>query len=89
MDISFSLGGGEMNAAAKEAGLNGTQWYDSLVGKFDDASAKGEPMVAVFTNTVSGSDEYLDAYKKFVEYAADNGASFVTTKELVESAKST
>jgi len=75
------------DAAAKEAGLNGTQWYDALVGKFDDASAKGEPMVAVFTNIVSGSDEYLDAYKKFVEYAADKGASFVTTKALVESTK--
>ena len=44
-------------------------------------------MVVVFTNTVSGSDEYLDAYKKFVEYATSKGASFVTTKELVESHK--
>lgn len=76
------------DAAAKEAGLNGTQWYDELVGKFDDASGKGEPMVAVFTNTVSGSDEYLDAYKKFIGYAADKGASFVTTKKLVESTES-
>jgi hypothetical protein len=77
------------DAAAKEAGLNGTQWYDALTGKFDDASAKGEPMVAVFTNTVSGSGEYLDSYRKFVGYAADKGASFVTTKKLVESTTGT
>ena len=75
------------DGSAKAAGLNGTQWYNQLVGKFDDSAGKGEPMVVVFTNTVSGSDEYLDAYKKFVEYAASKGASFVTTKELVESHK--
>lgn len=86
--VSAGSDGRMWDAAAKEAGLNGTQWYDSLVGKFDDASAKGEPMVAVFTNTVSGSDEYLEAYKKFVKYAADKGASFVTTNKLVENAKS-
>lgn len=73
------------DAAAKDAGLNGTDWYNLLVSKFEESAGKGEPMVVVFTNTVSGSDEYLDAYKKFVEYAAGKGASFVTTKELVES----
>lgn len=73
--------------AAKDAGLNGTEWYDLLASTFDQSSAKGEPMVVVFTNTVSGWDEYLDAYKKFIEYAASKGASFVTTKELVESGK--
>ena len=73
--------------AAKDAGLNSTDWYNLLVGKFDESAGKGEPMVVVFTNTVSGFDEYLDAYKKFVEYAAVKGASFVTTKELVESSK--
>lgn len=73
--------------AAKNAGLNGTDWYNLLVGKFDESAGKGEPMVVVFTNTVSGSDEYLDAYKKFVGYAAGKGASFVTSKELVESSQ--
>jgi hypothetical protein len=75
------------DAAAKDAGLNGTDWYNLLVSKFEESAGKGEPMIVVFTNTVSGSDEYLDAYKKFVEYAAGKGASFVTTKELVESNK--
>lgn len=73
--------------AAKDSGLNGTDWHNLLVSKFDESVGKGEPMVVVFTNTVSGSDEYLDAYKKFVEYAAGKGASFVTSKELVESSK--
>lgn len=73
------------DGSAKAAGLNGTDWYNLLAGKFDDSAGKGEPMVAVFTNTVSGSGEFLDAYKRFVEYAAGKGASFVTTKELVES----
>ena len=73
--------------AAKDAGLNGTEWYDLLASTFDQSSAKGEPMVVVFTNTVSGWDEYLDAYKKFIGYAAGKGASFVTTKELVERSK--
>lgn len=72
---------------AKEAGMNGTDWYNLLAGRFDESAAKGEPFVAVFTNTVSGSDAYFDAYKKFVEYAVSKGASFVTTKELVERAK--
>jgi hypothetical protein len=75
------------DVSAKVAGLNGTEWYNQLAGKFDESAGKGEPMVVVFTNTVSGSDEYLNAYKKFVEYAAGKGASLVTTKELVESHK--
>ncbi|HUS75250.1 MAG TPA: hypothetical protein VMY43_04505 [Methanothrix sp.] len=75
------------DASAKAAGMNGTDWYNLLASKFDESAGKGETMVVVFTNTISGSDEYLDAYKKFVEYATDKGASFVTTRELVESAK--
>jgi hypothetical protein len=72
---------------AKEAAMNDTDWYNLLVSGFDESAAKGEPFVVVFTNTVSGSSPYLDAYKKFVEYAVSKGASFVTTKELVERSK--
>jgi hypothetical protein len=85
--VSEGQGVRMQDVSAKAAGLNGTDWYDLLASKFDESAGKGEPMVVIFTNTVSGSDEYLDAYKKFVEYAADKGASFVTTKELVESNK--
>ncbi len=72
---------------AKDAGLNGTDWYNLLASTFDEKAAKGEPIIIVFTNTVSGWDEYLDAYKKFIGYATGKGASFVTTKTLVESSK--
>jgi hypothetical protein len=72
---------------AKDAAMNGTDWYDLLVSGFDASAAKGDPFVVVFTNTVSGSGAYLDAYKKFVEYAVSKGASFVTTNELVERSK--
>lgn len=85
--VSEGQGFRMQDVSAKAAGLNGTNWYGLLVSKFDESASKGEPLVVVFTNTVSGSDEYLDAYKKFVEYAAGKGASFVTTSELVESAK--
>lgn len=85
--VSASSGQRLLDSAAAEAGYNGTQWYDLLANSFDEASGKGESVVAVFTNTVSGSGEYLDAYKKFVEYAVGKGAKLVTTKELVEKAR--
>jgi hypothetical protein len=53
------------DGAAKAAGLNGTNWYNQLASKFDESAGKGGPMVVVFTNTVSGSGEFLDAYKMY------------------------
>lgn len=76
-----------VDSAARDAGLNGTEWYDLLASSFDEASGRGETVVAVFTNTVSGSGEFLDAYRKFIEYAAGKSATFMMTKELVEGAK--
>ncbi len=67
----------------EEKGLNGTKWYDLLVGKFDEASVNGDPVVVIFSNQVSGSSDYLDAYKNFVEYAISKNAKFVTTMELI------
>jgi hypothetical protein len=52
--VSESQGIRMWDEPAKEAGLNGTQWYDALAAKFDETSANGEPMVVIFTNTVSG-----------------------------------
>jgi len=88
VSVSESQGIRLSDAAAKAAGLNGTQWYDALAGKLDESKGTGEPMVVVFTNVVSGSGEYLDAYKKFIEYAAGKDASFITTRDLVNSYKS-
>jgi len=75
------------DTSARDAGMNGTQWYDILVSRFDESGTNGEPLVAIFTNTVSGSGDYLNAYKKFVEYAASKNATFVMSKQLVEMAK--
>jgi hypothetical protein len=69
---------------AKEGlGLNATGWYDMLAKRFDESTSSGEPMVAVFTNTISGSGDYFDSYKKFIAYAKSNNATFVNLKDLV------
>lgn len=67
----------------EEEGLSGTKWYDLLVGKFDEATVNGDPVVVIFSNQVSGSGDYLNAYKNFVEYAISKNAKFVTTMELI------
>jgi hypothetical protein len=71
-----------------EKGLGGSQWNDILVSKFDESSKKGEPMVIIFDNLISGKEpDYLDAYITFLDYAASKGAKFVTTLELVNMSK--
>jgi hypothetical protein len=86
--ISRSNGAILSDRIAKQEGINASQWYDLLVKASEDAKAKGEPLSVVFTNTVSGSDDYLNSFRKFVEYSVDNGAQFLTTTELVERVKS-
>lgn len=71
---------------AKEKKLSGSQWYDLLIGKFDESATAGEPMVVIFSNLVSGDGEYLDAYRNFLSYAESKGANFVTTMQLVDMA---
>lgn len=73
---------------AKNKGLSSSQWYNLLVGKLDEISGKDEPMVVSLSTSVSGKGDYLDAYKKFVEYALSKDARFVNTIELVDMARS-
>lgn len=69
---------------AKEVlGFSGSKWYDTLTAKFDESAINGDPMVVIFSNQVSGSGDYLDAYKNFVNYATSKNAKFVTTMELI------
>ncbi|OPX79554.1 MAG: hypothetical protein A4E50_01906 [Methanosaeta sp. PtaB.Bin087] len=69
--------------------LSGGEWYDLLVGEFEEARRKGEPMVLIFDNVITGGDEgYMDAFKRFVDFSTSQGASFVSTEELVEMARS-
>jgi len=72
---------------AKQQNLNATQWNDLLVKAFEDAKSSNEPLSVVFTNTISGSGDYLDACSKFVEYSTTNGAQFLTAAELVDKAQ--
>lgn len=72
---------------AKDEGLSASQWYDLLAGKFNGISGKDEPMVIYLSTSISGSGEYLDAYKRFVEYALSQDGRFVKTCDLVEMAR--
>ena len=84
---SYSSSGARVNLsdryAKEELGISGSKWYDILVAKFDEAAINGDPVVAIFSNQVSGSGDYLDAYKNFVDYATSKNAKFVTTMELI------
>jgi hypothetical protein len=71
----------------KNIGQSSTQWYDALVGKFDEIQGKDEPMVILLNTSVSGYGDYLDAFKEFMDYAVSKKASFVTTAQLVYLAK--
>jgi len=72
----------------QDVGLNGTQWSDLLIKKFFECSDRGDPLVILFHNFVSGEDnEYMTAFKKFVDFAASENATFVTTMDLVKMAK--
>ncbi len=68
----------------KDEGLSSSQWYAAMVSKFDEASANGEPVVVLLTTSISGSGEYLDAYKRFLDYGMSRDASFVNTNTLVD-----
>ena len=67
----------------KDKGLSSDEWYGLLVGKFDEISGKDEPMVVSMTSSVSGSGDYLVAFTKFLNYAKSKGATFETTRDLV------
>jgi hypothetical protein len=67
-----------------EKKLIGSQWYDLLVKELNESERGGDPMVVIFSTQVSGSGDYLDAYRKFVEHANARGAKFLATSQLVE-----
>jgi hypothetical protein len=71
----------------KDNGMSAAQWYDALATKFEQIQGKDEPMVISLTTSVSGSGDYLDALKKFMDYATVKNAKFVTTNQLVQMAK--
>jgi hypothetical protein len=66
-----------------DSSLGSNKWYDALTGKFEEAQKKDQPMVIALTTSVSGSGNYLDALKRFLDFALSKQASFVTTMDLV------
>jgi len=68
----------------KENGLGADQWYDALRSSFIEASERNEPLVISLTTSISGSGDYLDAFRDFIEYAKSQNAYFVNTTQLVD-----
>ena len=68
---------------AKDSGISASQWKDMLIGKFNEISGKDEPMVISLSSPVSGSGEYLEAFKEFMSFASSKNAQFVVTRDLV------
>jgi hypothetical protein len=69
--------------------LSGPEWSDLLASEFDECVERKDPMVVIFTNVVTGQDEgYMEAYRCFIDRAKSEDASFVSTLELVEMARS-
>jgi hypothetical protein len=74
--------------AKEEEKLSGPQWYDILESKFEESAKKGDPVVLIFDNQITGRDaDYLEAYLNFIDYALSKKATFVTTSELVKMSK--
>jgi len=87
---TYALSGKKMvlqDSYFKDNGLAADQWYDALIGKFDEVQDKDEPLVIVLTTSTSGSGEYLDSLNRFMDYALSKNAKFITTENLVTLAK--
>lgn len=68
----------------KDKGISASQYYDLLTAKLDEILNKDEPMVVSLTTSVSGKGDYLEEFKRFIDYAEAKGAKFVKPYELVE-----
>jgi hypothetical protein len=92
--ISTHLLSGELvplsDRFAKEVlDLSGQEWGDLLFSEFDECVERGDPMVVILSNVVTGQDDgYMEAYRNFIDRARSEGASFVSTLKLVEMARS-
>jgi len=70
-----------------ERKLSAQELSNVLIGKFDQAASKKEPMIVIFSLSISASGDYLGAMEKFLDYAASKNSKFVTTMELVNITK--
>jgi len=67
----------------KDNNLGSSKWYDALATKFNEARKDGQPLVIATTASISGSGDYLDALKRFLDFAVANKAPFVTSLDMV------
>ena len=72
-----------VDSYAKDEGISSSQWYDLMKAKFDDAQGKKEPVVISLSTSISGTGDYLEALKQFLDYAMSKDARFLTTIDLV------
>jgi hypothetical protein len=87
---TYSLSGDKVvlqDSYFKDKGFSATQWYNSLVAKFDEIQDRDEPLVISLNTSVSSSGDYLDVLNRFMDYAISKKAEFVTTSQLVEMAR--
>ena len=70
-----------------EEGISASEWADILKEKYDEASAAKEPMVILISTSVSGSDEYYDGLRQFLDYAVSNNGTFANARDLVNFVK--
>jgi len=71
-----------------EEGIGASEWTGILKTKLDEAAAEDEPVVILLSTSVSGTGEYFEALKAFLDYAESKNASFVNGRDLVAIAKS-
>ena len=72
-------------ACAYNEGMTGQDWSDLLDGAFDQAKARGTPLVVIFHGWYSGDAEtgYLQPFTDFLDRVQREGRS-VTTADLVD-----
>lgn len=72
----------------QSVGLNGSQWSKLLIDEFDECAERGDPVVVLFHNFVSGEDgEYMEAFVRFLDYVVSKNAISLRTADLVEVTK--
>lgn len=69
----------------RSLGATPEQWGELLIATLDEAGKAQRPLVLVVRDAVTGSEEspFLPPFVRFLEYAREREARFVTTEKLV------
>jgi len=66
-----------------QSGVSSTDWQDTLKSKLEKSIADGEPMVVLLSTSTSGTGDYFDALKSFLNYARSREVTFVNARDLI------